>query len=822
MSDLKSECQEINNWFIKNTFQYEIPHCFTASYKNDKAYLSILSTNIGLVTSRPILQNYRPIKIYHIDGPQPEYTEVLFKSVNQEIVFDYVSISRVFDYNVRLQMSWYMLSPKNIKAHTINFHNFINGGYRNYLIVPIINDQIDYEFMQEFIKQREGLVNGLCLKDLNLDDQGIADQLFYIPKTQQVNCIYAIISQPWKQTVDEYFNLIIQNSKFTLEQLKEYYCIDETILKKTIGYFFYEHQFKAKTENINPILQLRSYQNQFNQRDSALAIFKQVTTIQRVQFYSEDQINSLENKSQNLKIHTCKPKLELNSLSTHIMPISNLYRYPFTVNQYDNFLMLPTFLLELEQQFIISEFANSIGIEPNLRVQRAISRASYNRDINYELLETLGDSILKYLATVSVSLGPQNTNENILSDQRSQIVNNNFIGKHLFKYQYFGLFHYVRSLGHQTKWFSPVLQNIHSNHIQPEPIKQVSATMLVTFLADIFESLIATVFLDKDSLYDVYKFLLHLRHPVSYYPATDKYYPRKPIVQQYQFPIMHNYMSFKDLINPVRQLSEAEKQYFQKNQLEYLNYLQTEVIEYQFHNKYILYESFRVQGSNMDLDLPLELYYKFLLNSNTPSTRGHQMLELIGDAVLECYIMCNCFNQIIFKFTPTNLYKIKMVLLSNSFLSKIAICYNIMHNFQDTAILQFIETVKLDEKFTYYNGNFVRVPKVLSDTFEALVGAIFMDGGWQPVCKFLKKVYLKFIPFVCTYLNDIDDHVIDRVHQYSASKQGHMDIKSFKQENGQFCYEIRIDGQIVGRFTHEHERVAKEKACESACKKLKI
>lgn len=55
--------------------------------------------------------------------------------------------------------------------------------------------------------------------------------------------------------------------------------------------------------------------------------------------------------------------------------------------------------------------------------------------------------------------------------------------------------------------------------------------MLVSFLADIFESLIATVFLDKDSLYDVYKFLLHLRHPVSYYPATERYYPRKSIVQ---------------------------------------------------------------------------------------------------------------------------------------------------------------------------------------------------------------------------------------------------------------------------------------------------
>lgn len=49
--------------------------------------------------------------------------------------------------------------------------------------------------------------------------------------------------------------------------------------------------------------------------------------------------------------------------------------------------------------------------------------------------------------------------------------------------------------------------------------------MLTSFLADLFESLIAAVFLDKNSIYDVYKFLLYLRHPVSYYPSNEKYYP---------------------------------------------------------------------------------------------------------------------------------------------------------------------------------------------------------------------------------------------------------------------------------------------------------
>lgn len=43
-----------------------------------------------------------------------------------------------------------------------------------------------------------------------------------------------------------------------------------------------------------------------------------------------------------------------------------------------------------------------------------------------------------------------------------------------------------------------------------------------------------------------------------------------------------------------------------------------------------------------------------------------------------------------------------------------------------------------------------------------------MDGGWEPILKFLRKIYNKFIPFVCNFLNEIDDHVIERVSWYST------------------------------------------------------
>lgn len=48
--------------------------------------------------------------------------------------------------------------------------------------------------------------------------------------------------------------------------------------------------------------------------------------------------------------------------------------------------------------------------------------------------------------------------------------------------------------------------------------------------------------------------------------------------------------------------------------------------------------------------------------------------------------MCNCFPLIKSKFTPTDLYRVKMCLLSNSFLAKIAINYNINYFLKEKSI----------------------------------------------------------------------------------------------------------------------------------------
>lgn len=81
-------------------------------------------------------------------------------------------------------------------------------------------------------------------------------------------------------------------------------------------------------------------------------------------------------------------------------------------------------------------------------MSKALTRPSFHSDHNYELLETLGDSILKYFATMKVSLENQNTNENELSELRTRIVNNNFIAVNFFKNNHLALNFFIRSLNH--------------------------------------------------------------------------------------------------------------------------------------------------------------------------------------------------------------------------------------------------------------------------------------------------------------------------------------------------------------------------------------
>lgn len=52
---------------------------------------------------------------------------------------------------------------------------------------------------------------------------------------------------------------------------------------------------------------------------------------------------------------------------------------------------------------------------------------------------------------------------------------------------------------------------------------------------------------------------------------------------------------------------------------------------------------------------------------------------------------------------------------------------------------------------TKYDIEFYQAPKILGDVFEAIIGAIFIDGGIESVIEVLRPLLSPFVLFVAKY-----------------------------------------------------------------------
>lgn len=105
------------------------------------------------------------------------------------------------------------------------------------------------------------------------------------------------------------------------------------------------------------------------------------------------------------------------------------------------------------------------------------------------------------------------------------------------------------------------------------------------------------------------------------------------------------------------------------------------------------------------------------LNSN-------ERLEFLGDAVLELWTTQTLYEQFP-DFDEGKLTNLRSLVVCTPSLAQIA------------------KDLKLDEQLLLSHGeeqNGGRTnPSLLADTFEAVLGAIYSDAGWQAIDKFLKK-----------------------------------------------------------------------------------
>lgn len=152
---------------------------------------------------------------------------------------------------------------------------------------------------------------------------------------------------------------------------------------------------------------------------------------------------------------------------------------------------------------------------------------------------------------------------------------------------------------------------------------------------------------------------------------------------------------------------------------------------------------------------------------------SNEKLEYLGDSILEfissIYIYDNFLN-----LTEGEMTKVRATVVCENNLYKVA---NLL-NFSDFLLLG------KSEKVFEYKG--VR-PAILADSVEAVIAAIYLDGGLEPAKDFIIK-------------NLKDDIKI-------ASKNvGQKDYKTVLQEKLQAHGEVHIEYKIIDEYGPDHEK----------------
>jgi ribonuclease-3 len=187
---------------------------------------------------------------------------------------------------------------------------------------------------------------------------------------------------------------------------------------------------------------------------------------------------------------------------------------------------------------------------------------------------------------------------------------------------------------------------------------------------------------------------------------------------------------------------------------------------------------------------------------------SNERLEFLGDAVLGSVVA-----EVLFKLYPYEdegfLTELRSKIVNRGNLNQLA------------RKLGFEQLIQYDNRMV----NSTRQGSLLGDAFEALIGAIYLDKGYDFTRNFLVNHIIK---------SHIDIHKLEQTETNFKSKliewcQRHGKDITFEQIENQdgesnklFTVQASVDGEIMGQGKEFNKKNAEKLAAEKACEALSI
>ena len=201
------------------------------------------------------------------------------------------------------------------------------------------------------------------------------------------------------------------------------------------------------------------------------------------------------------------------------------------------------------------------------------------------------------------------------------------------------------------------------------------------------------------------------------------------------------------------------------------------------------------------------LVHRSYLNEHSDFPLGHnERLEFLGDAVLELVVTENLYSN--YENPEGELTNWRAALVNSDMLAEIC---------KRTSVEDFLYLSKGESK----DANSKARRYILANAFEAVIGAIYMDQGWDASKEFITRTVLSELPHILEHRLYIDPK-----SRFQEAAQEHLNItpnykvlnEAGPDHNKQFEVGIFLGKELIasgdGTSKHEAQVAAAEKAIE--------
>ena len=198
----------------------------------------------------------------------------------------------------------------------------------------------------------------------------------------------------------------------------------------------------------------------------------------------------------------------------------------------------------------------------------------------------------------------------------------------------------------------------------------------------------------------------------------------------------------------------------------------------------------------------LNLYYQAFTHSSYSNENAnypnYERLEFLGDAVLEIIISDYLYKE-------CHLEEGTMTKMRANYVCEKA-CATYAKD------LDFEQDIKL--------GNNEEVnDTILADVFEAFIGALYLDKGFEFTNKFILNIILEYIEKGIDFLIDYKSELQEKVQTVKKSVIYEIVEETGPAHNKKFTSIVKVDGIILGRGTGSSKKSSEQEAAKDALSK---